>query len=297
MIIAKTLVHKASMPIAEHAVRTFACTHGDKCVLEIHSDGSLHIDDEQRLLAKAYGIKATIVKPEDRASRLEERLERFPLTRALVSRGGYFSKLELPITEELPFFYFDSEIVRLRTTEDLASCKQPNAFSAESWSWYYGLRKPQVWIRERIPCRVNSGFYYLSQPFPFERMERVLSEGLYDPDAESSTDQELLAFLYPKMEMYHPDDFRRSRRGRYYDLKSLDAVALHFPGRMWEPQLDEIRDFIPEQTPGIVRRKPSVRLGVIEIVRMRCYRNLERAFWARIPLKVYRGIRTFHRSS
>jgi len=284
------------MPIAEHAVRTFALTHRGKCVLEIHTDGSLDHNDEHRLLAKAYGIKATIMQPKDRASRLEELLKGFPLTRMLVSRGGYFAKLELPITGEYPFFYFDSDIVWLKAAQDLAGCKEPNAFSTESWSWYYGLRKPQVWIRERIPRRVNSGFYYLGQPFPFERMEHVLSEGLYDPDAESSTDQELLAFLYPKMEMYHPHDFRRSRRGRHYDLESLDAVALHFPGRMWEPQLDEIRDFIPKQAPGTIRRERSVPLGITEIVRMRCYRNLERASWARFPLRIYRGLRTLHRS-
>lgn len=295
MITAKTLVHKASMPIAEHAVRTFARTHWNKCILEIHTDGSLDRNDEHLLLTKASGINASIVNPEDRSYRIEERLERFPLTRMLVSRGGYFAKLELPISAESPFFYFDSDIVWLRTAEDLAACKQPNAFSMESWSWYYGIRKPQVWIRERIPRRVNSGFYYLSQPFPFERLERVLSEGLYDPDAESSTDQELLAFLYPRMEMYHPDDFRRSRRGRHYDFKTLDAVALHFPGRMWEPELDQIREFIPEQTNYTVRRESSVTLGVIEIIRMKSYRLLEEASWARFPLKIYRGLRTFHR--
>jgi len=65
----------------------------------------------------------------------------------------------------------------------------------------------------------------MNEEFPFTRMEGLLKEGLYDPAADCSTDQEIMAYLYPSMELYHHEDIMRSRRGRIYDLKNLDAIA------------------------------------------------------------------------
>ena len=297
MIIAKTLVHKASMPIAEHAVRTFACTHWDKCILEIHSDGSLNSEEENKLLNAAGSMGVTIVRPVDRASLLEDRLKAFPLTRALVSRGGYFSKLELPITEETPFFYFDSDIVWLRPADSLKPLTQKSIFSTESWTWYYGMKNPNQWIRERVPRRVNSGFYFMNEEFPFTRMEGLLKEGLYDPAADCSTDQEIMAYLYPSMELYHHGDIMRSRRGRIYDLKNLDAIALHFPGRMWEPHLDQLSSFVPQIISQKIRRRKTKPLSFLEIGKMNFLQWIEQSPTAKIPISLYRKSRSLFRTS
>jgi hypothetical protein len=128
-----------------------------------------------------------------------------------------------------------------------------------------------AWIREGIPRRVNSGFYQLSTPFPVERLARLFEEGLYTPDHRYSTDQEMMAFLYPDLDCYHPEDMKRSRRGILYDLATDPAAALHFPGRMWEDHLPQIKQL--EQTAGRqpmrVRYQPAVPLDRIEVFRMR----------------------------
>jgi hypothetical protein len=293
MIRAKTLVHHASLAIGLHAVRTFADCYLGGASLEIHTDGSLSKSEQDDLIAAAGQMKAVIICPEDRRSVWERRLASFPLTKSLLERGGYMVKLELPMSEDEPFFYFDSDILWLRPSTEILPKHSTNAFSTESWSWYYGIRKPNVWIRERVPRRVNSGFYYLGEPFPCDRMERILSEGLYDPDAESATDQELMAFLYPDAEMYHPEDFVRSRRGIRYDLSTMSASALHFPGRMWESHMEQIRRFAPQTdtVSRMIRKERAVPLDHGEIARMRFYRNLESASWARLPLRLYRAIR------
>jgi hypothetical protein len=292
-ISAKTLVHAASMPIARHAVRTFADCYAGGASLEIHTDGSLSKSEQDELIGAAGQMKAVIICPEDRRSVWERRLASFPLTKSLLERGGYMVKMELPLLEDRPFFYFDSDILWLRPSSGILPKHSTNAFSTESWSWYYGIRKPNVWIRERVPRRVNSGFYYLGEPFPCDRMERILSEGLYDPDAESATDQELMAFLFPDAEMYHPEDFVRSRRGIRYDLSTMSASALHFPGRMWESHMEQIRRFIPptDTVSRMIRKERAVPLDYFEIARMRFYRSLESASWARLPLRLYRAIR------
>lgn len=290
----KTLVHHASLTIGIQAVRTFASCFSGKTRLEIHTDGSLSAADEELLIAAAAAssMESVIIRPDDRKKILDQRLSSYPASRALVSRGGYMVKLELPMVEEEPFFYFDSDIVWLRPCHGIVPDHCPNVFSTESWSWYYGIRKPWVWIKERIPRRVNSGFYYLGEKFPFDRLEKALSEGLYDPDAETATDQELLAYLYPNSELYHPDDFVRSRRGRIYDLEILPASALHFPGRMWESHLREIEHFQPPSKGSReVRKQHAVPLDVVEISRMKFYRHLEKTPWLRAPLRAYRSFR------
>jgi len=90
---AVTLVHKGAMPIAVHAVRSFARNFTGTYNLRIHSDGSLDADDEATLLAATESMPAEIVRPEDRAPILEERTADYLLTRALLSRGAYFTNL------------------------------------------------------------------------------------------------------------------------------------------------------------------------------------------------------------
>ena len=148
---------------------------------------------------------------------------------------------------------------------------RPNAFSTESWSWYNGVANDREWIRERIPRRVNSGFYYLSEEFPFARMESMLERGLFDPALPYNTDQEIMAYLYPDMELYHPEDLKRSRRGVHYDFAAEQCVALHFPGQMWRDHLDGIAGLsvLPDKTPAPVRFEPPVPLSRAELFRMR----------------------------
>lgn len=294
---AKTLVHHASFPIGLEAVRTFSSCFQTDWNLEIHTDGSLEKWQEESLIQAAGQMKVVIVSPEERRSVWESRLAGFSMTSSLLQRAGYMVKMELPLSEDEPFFYFDSDIVWLRPCTGILPAHSINAFSTESWSWYYGVRKSDVWIRERVPRRVNSGFYYLGEPFPCDRMERVLRDGLYNPDAESATDQELLAFLYPDAELYHPEEFVRSRRGKIYDLSTLSAAALHFPGRMWESHMAQIRKFTPHRDSERmeIRKEKPVPLDQLEIARMRFYRSLESARWARLPLRAYRATRKIFR--
>lgn len=294
---AKTLVHHASFPIGLEAVRTFSSCFQTDWSLQIHTDGSLEKWHEESLIQAAGEMKVVIVSPEERRSIWESRLAGYPLTKAQLQRGGYMVKMELPLSEDRPFFYFDSDIIWLRPCTGILPEHATNAFSTESWSWYYGIRKPEVWIRERIPRRINSGFYFLGQPFPCEKMERILGEGLYDPNAESATDQELMAFLYPDAELYHPEDFLRSRRGKSYPLSTILAAAIHFPGRMWEYHMEQIRKFKPQADPVhmSIRKERAVPIDHLEIARMRFYRSLESARWARLPLRAYRATRKIFR--
>jgi hypothetical protein len=297
MLQAKTLVHNASFMIGLEAIRTFSSCFASDWDLQIHTDGSLERWQEESLREATGQMKAIIIRPEERRAKYESRIAGFPLTRALLQRGGYMVKMELPISEQDPFFYFDSDIVWLRPCTGILPEFSPNAFSTESWSWYYGIKNPAVWIRERVPQRVNSGFYFLGEPFPCDRMERVLRDGLYDPDAKSATDQELLAFLYPDAELYHPEEFVRSRRGKSYDLSTLSAAALHFPGRMWESHMDQIRKFTPHRDSERmeIRKEKAVPLDQLEIARMHFYQSLESAKWARLPLRAYRATRKIFR--
>ena len=147
MIRAKTLVHDASLAIGLHAVRTFAECFAGKATLQIHTDGSLNKSDQDDLIAAAGQMNSVIICPEERRSVWERRLAGFPLTKSLLERGGYMVKLELPLSENEPFFYFDSDIVWLRPCKGILPEHYANAFSTESWSWYYGIRKPDVWIK------------------------------------------------------------------------------------------------------------------------------------------------------
>jgi hypothetical protein len=268
---AVTLIHKGAMAIGVHAVATFRRHFSTTHRLDIHSDGSLDEGDLAILGEAAEGMDIRMVGPAERQPVLQERLRAFPKIRAMLDGCGYFAKLELPMCIPRPYFYFDSDIVWLRAAENLFPPGRPNAFSTESWSWYNGVANDREWIRERIPQRVNSGFYYLSEEFPFARMEAMLERGLFDPALPYNTDQEIMAYLFPDMALYHPEDLKRSRRSIHYDFSKETCAALHFPGQMWRAHLGDIAGLsgLPEKPPLAIRYEPPVPLSHGELFRMR----------------------------
>jgi len=293
MLPAVTLIHKAAMPVAVHAVRTFA-RHFSGCYhLRIHTDGSLDVADEALLLEAAGGMPAQIVRPTDRAPMLEQRLATYPKTRALLTGGAYFTKLQLPVCETTPYFYFDSDIVWLRPVTNLKPSHHRNAFSTESWTWYHGVRHDHEWIKAKTPRRVNSGFYFLGESFPHERMEEMLARGFFDPTRPCNTDQEIMAYLYRDMDLYHPEDLKRSRRGMIYDLATDPSAALHFPGGMWHGHIDQIESLAnaPPRPAKAIRHQEPVSLTRTELLRMRLYLKLAESTAARFPIHFYRKMR------
>jgi hypothetical protein len=259
------------MPIALAAVSSFARHFSERYRLEIHTDGSPEPADRAKLLSAAGAMEARIVTPEQRAPLLETRLQAYPKTRALLDGVGYNAKLELPMVLEPPYFYFDSDIVWLRPVSNLEPAGKLNAFSTESWTWYNGISHPAEWIRQQIPKRVNSGFHFLGQRFPFDRMEAMLARGLFDPAIKYNTDQEIMAYLYPEMDLYHPDDLKRSRRGVRYNLATESAAAIQFPGGMWQQHLDQIPGLEAQagREPEEIRYKQAEPLTHGELLRMR----------------------------
>jgi len=292
---ATTLVHKGAMPIAVHAIRSFARHFSTSYRLEIHSDGSLDLADHEQLLGATFGMTARIVTSEQRRSGIETALRNFPLTARLIALKGYFTKLELPIWVGKPFFYFDSDVVWLRPVENLIPPGGGNAFSTETWSWYYGVRHDFLWIEAGTPRRVNSGFYHLSQEFPFERMEKLLALGMFNAETYGNTDQEIMAFLFPKMVHYHPEDLVRSRVGVPYQLATVKCAALHFPGGMWREHLDQIKSLESGAHPGSmkIRFTSPVPLTRFELFRMRFYLALSRSELMQFPISSYRIARRF----
>jgi len=297
MKLATTLVHKGAMDIAPHAVATFACHFHGTYRLQIHTDGSLDPEDHNILTTAAadHGMNGEIVTPSDRQPLVEKRLEPYPLTRGLLGRGGYFTKLEMPVWIEKPYFYFDSDIVWLHPVENLTPPDGGNAFSTETWSWYYGVSKDSKWIAAGTPRRVNSGFYHLGEEFPFSRMEDMLRQGMFDPEIPYNTDQEIMAYLFPEMVHYHIDDMKRSRVDALYDLKAETCAALHFPGGMWRTHLDRI-EALPETSQSVpvkIRFSQPTPLSHWELFRMRSFMNLSKSKTLKPPLELYRTIRRF----
>jgi hypothetical protein len=290
---ALTLVHKGAMEIATFSIYSFARNFGGTHRLQIHSDGSLDGWDLELLMKAAIGLEAEIILPKDREPVVSSRLERFPETAALVKRRGYFTKLELPIFQDGPFFYFDSDVILLSPISNLIPPSGGSAFSTEAWSWYFGICHDSMWIREKTPRRVNSGFYHVSVPFPFERMEALLERKMFDPNIPGNSDQEIMAYLYPDMLIYHPDDVKRSRVGKLYDLANLDAAALHFPGRMWKGHLDQIERLgaFPPRASRTLRFIDSESLTHLELIRMRTYMSLANSAAARAPIRMLRRLR------
>jgi len=270
-LLAITLVHKAAMSIAIPAVSSFARHFADAYRLEIHTDGSPNEEDRRQLLEAAGEIEAKIVTPAERAPLLEERLKHYPLTRKLLNGVGYNAKLELPMVIDTPYFYFDSDIVWLRPVSNLQPANKANAFSTESWTWYNGVAKDSEWVRQQIPRRVNSGFHFLQQSFPFDRMEEMMEKGLFDPTKRYNTDQEIMAYLYPEMVLYHPDDLKRSRRATHYDLAEDQAAAIHFPGGMWNAHLDQMARLNAHagRDPENIRYQSAEPITHLELIKMR----------------------------
>jgi hypothetical protein len=296
MQLATTLVHKGAMAIGVHAVATFARHFAGKYRLDIHTDGSPDPTDEAELLRAAEKMEARIVRPMNRRPALEKCLAPYPRTRALLDGVGYFAKLELPMTATEAYFYFDSDIVWLRPVSNLTPTAAPNAFSTESWSWYNGVAKDHLWIQAKTPRRVNSGFYYLGETFPFAKMEAMLDAGMFDPTRRYNTDQEIMAYLFNDMELYHPDDLKRSRVRVRYDLARDRAAALHFPGGMWREHLDQI-DSLHDQAPrpaATLRYQPPVPLSHAELLHMRLRVAASDSPLLRHAINRYRNLRGRH---
>lgn len=294
-MIAKTLVHKAALPVALESVRTFAACSLKQYSLEIHSDGSLDAEDLSALCHAAGSMETTVVEPSDRKAVLAECLSnQFPLSSSLLKRGAYMSKLEVLASADKEFFYFDSDIIWLRPFEAIAPAAHvPAVFSTETWSWYYGIQKPWRWIANRTPARVNSGFTFLRPPFRFAKLEAMLRDGLYNPDHEYATDQEILAYLYPDCKLFSLCDFARSRVGKFYDLSKLDCFALHYPGGMWKQHLEIIKSFKPHDhaTPHAVARTIPYPFQYLEYFKMRILLLVEKSIFLQPLANQYRRIR------
>lgn len=295
MHLAITLVHKAAMEIATYSIYSFARNFGNTHHLKIHSDGSLDAWDLELLMKAAAGIHAEIITPNEREPVVSGRLAEFPKTAELVKRRGYFTKLELPIFHDEPYFYFDSDIIMLSPISNIIPPSGGNAFSTEAWSWYFGICHDSMWIKEKTPRRVNSGFYYVSTPFPFKRMETLLGRKMFDPTIPGNSDQEIMAFLYPDMQLYHPEDAKRSRVGKIYDLANLESAALHFPGGMWKKHMDQIQRLSanPPRAPKTIRFLDAASLSHLELIRMRAYMALANSTAARQPIKILRKLRSY----
>lgn len=294
MLVFKTLIHKGAMPIALYAVRSFAQVAPAGALLEIHSDGSIEAPDWTLLESEAEPLVIRRVEPEERQAILVERFAGLPLSAKLLERGGYMAKMGVLASAEAPFFYFDSDIVWLRSFDTASLPPELTAFSTETWTWYHGMRRPSRWCRERIPRRVNSGFAWMPQPFPLERFENMLSEGLYDPNHSHATDQEILAYLYPGCLTFSLDDFFRSRVGVRYDLVAAKAVAVHFPGGMWKAHLDQLESLCARQEqPRSIRCEPGVPVDWKEIARMRALLAIEKNYFLQ---RVGNRFRAFVRS-
>lgn len=290
---ALTLVHKGAIDIATHSIYSFARHFGKTHRLQIHSDGSLDTWDIELLLKAAIGLEIEIIMPKERQEVVAKHLLPYPKTKLLLEKGGYFTKLELPIYHDEPYFYFDSDVIWLRPVNNLIPATGSCAFSTEGWSWYFGICRDSLWIRGKTPRRVNSGFYYLSNSFPFEKMEEMLENQMFDPSIQGNSDQEIMAYLYPEMVTYDQEDVKRSRVGKIYDLSTLESVALHFPGRMWKQHMDQIEKLasLPPRSPQSIRFCSAKKLTHLELFRMRTYMALANSIAARVPIKLLRRLR------
>jgi len=290
MLKAITLVHKGAMEIAVHSIRSFALHFSTTHTLTIHTDPSTDENDHRLLLEAASGIEAKIVASKERGDRVKELLLSYPKTQSLVSMGTFYTKLEVPMFEEAPYFFFDSDIIWLRPVTNLVPLKKPNAFSTESWTWYNGISNHMRWINAQTPRRVNSGFHYLGQQFPYKKMEDMLAQGMFDPTNIAATDQEIFAYLYNEMEYYHPEDLKRSRVGSIYPLVDEHCAALHFPGKMWSTHLDQIKQLPKHATkPALdIRFEPAMPLTVTELLRMRVQVRMGNSTLLAKPLNLVR---------
>lgn len=283
------------MPIATESVRTFSKIASGIEVFEIHSDGSLDEGDWSLLEQAADGLPFRRVEPADRRVKLDQLAVDFPAAGRLLGGRGYMTKLQVLAVEPDPFFYFDSDILWLKPFEFAPPAEDRAVFSTETWSWYYGMQRPLRWIKEGIPRRVNSGFAWIVPPFPLDRLERMLQEGLYTPDHLYSTDQEILAYLFPDSLAFALGDFGRTRVGVHYDVAGLPHLAMHFPGGMWKPHLEQIRRLEPRQEGRQVELTVPGRLDLREILRMKLALAFEQNYVLQRTGNVYRRLRNHWR--
>lgn len=292
MLKAITLVHKGAMDIAVHSIRSFTRHFSNTHTLTIHTDPSINENDHHMLLEAANGINVKIVDAKERGDKVKHLLLFYPNTLALVSMGTFYTKLEVPMFEETPYFFFDSDIIWLRPVTNLVPQKMTNAFSTESWTWYNGISNAKLWIRAQTPRRVNSGFHHLGQSFPFKKMEDMLAKGMFDTTNFAATDQEIFAYLYNEMEYYHPEDLKRSRVGSTYQLIDEHCAAIHFPGKMWSTHMDQVAELNKAATkPAMdIRCEPAVPLTVTELMRMRVQVRMGNSTLLAKPLNIVRKL-------
>jgi hypothetical protein len=95
------------------------------------------------------------------------------------------------------------------------------------------------------------------------------------------------------MDIYHPEDLKRSRRGMTYDLATDRSAALHFPGGMWLPHMDQIEALAGSrpQTAIAIRHQEPVPLTRTELLRMRLYLKLASSPTVRAPINSMRRLR------
>lgn len=292
MLKATTLVHKNALEIATHSIRTFAHFFSETHTLNIHTDPSIDWNDHKILLDAAKEIQAKIVTAHERENSINNILIRFPKTKAFLNRTSYFAKLEIPMMEEKPYFFFDSDVIWLRHAANLEPKNTPNAFSTESWTSYSGIAKPKRWIHAKVPRRINSGFHYISQDFPYQKLEDLLTHGMFDKTSNYAGDQEIFAYLFNDLEYYHPKDLKRSRVGSIYQLPEESCAAIHFAGRMWLPHLDQIRQLpdLTNKSSSKIRHLPSVNLTTTELIQMRVKLKLGKSQILAKPLNILRKI-------
>lgn len=297
MLKAVTLVHKGAMEIAIHSIRTFAYYYSHTHQLTIHTDPSIDEDDRVILLKAAEDIETKIVSAKKRNEKLDRLLVDYPKTRAFLNSTSFYTKLEIPIYEEFPYLFFDSDIVWLRAATNIVPKNARNAFSTETWTFYPGIARPHLWIKKKTPRRVNSGFQYIGQKFPFEKMENFLTMNMFDKQRRYAGDQEIFAYLFDDLEYFHHKDFKRSRVGSHYELKKESSAAFHFPGSMWKSHLDQICKipYSPSKSSLGVRLLPSVPLSIFEIIRMRFQITLGDIRILAAPLNVLRKLMRAYR--
>lgn len=280
------------MTIAPHSIRSFSSHFSETYRLIIHTDPSIDEKDIKILRDASDGIQVDIVSSIDRKEKLKEKINEFPKTKELLAKGSYFTKLEVAMFEEPPYFFFDSDIIWLKHVPNLQPNDAPNVFSTESWSSYSGIAKPWLWIRNKTPRRVNSGFYFTKENFPYQKLEDLLNKGMYNNSQFLAGDQEIFAYLYSNMKYYHPEDMKRSRVGSIYQLNDIQCAALHFPGRMWSYHLDQIEKLkhTKAQNQVKVRFQPAIPLSYAELLRMRAQIQLGRSELLAKPLNVIRKL-------
>ncbi len=287
-----TLVHKGAMPIAVPAIKSFAAHFSKSHSLTIHTDHSIEQEDIDIMKRAAEGIRTNIVTWEEREHKIKDKVKDYPFIRKLLRSRFHYIKLEIPMMEEIPYFFFDSDIIWMKHVNNLKPSNAPNAFSTESWSSYNGIVNPRHWIVNKTPRRVNSGFYYISEPFPYEKLENLLVKGYYIPGPVQAGDQEIFAYLYPDLEYFHPEDLKRSRIGGTYNLSELTCAALHFPGGMWRYHLDQIDSLVHKDSGegSTIRYIPSQPFTLAEYYRMKATITLGESRLLAKPFNIMRKL-------